>query len=168
MRTVIIGLGNTVLSDDGAGIYVARELKERLGSSFDVIEAELAGLDLMEMMRGYDRAVIIDAIKLDGEEPGAVFKLSIDDIRITPRLASCHDIDLVTALELGKRLGLKMPDQVTIYAVQGEDVLTLNEGCTEPVEKVMPELVDEIAGALTGKDYRKISIPLEERSNRDA
>jgi len=168
MRTVIIGLGNTVLSDDGAGIYVARELKERLGSSFDVIEAELAGLDLMEMMRGYDRAVIIDAIKLDGEEPGTVFKLTIDDIRITPRLASCHDIDLVTALELGKRLGLKMPDQVTIYAVQGKDVLTLNEGCTEPVEKVIPELVDEIAGTLIGKDYRKISIPLEERSNRDA
>jgi len=168
MRTVIIGLGNTVLSDDGAGIYVARELRERLGSSLDVIEAELAGLDLMEMMKGYDRAVIIDAIQLDGEEPGTVFKLTIDDMRITPRLASCHDIDLVTALELGKRLGLKMPEEVTIYALQGKDVLTLNEGCTEPVEKVMPALVDEIAGFLTDEGYRKISIPLEERSNRDA
>ncbi|MFO7915074.1 MAG: hydrogenase maturation protease [Candidatus Krumholzibacteriales bacterium] len=168
MSTVIIGLGNTILSDDGAGIYAARELREKLDSSFNIMEAELAGLDLMEMMKDYDRAVIIDAIKLDGEEPGTVFKLRNDDIRITPRLASCHDVDLVTAIALGRRLGLKMPDEVIIYAVQGGDVLTLNEGCTEPVERVIPDLVDEIAGTLTGKRHRRISIPLEERSNRDA
>ena len=168
MNTIVIGLGNTVLSDDGVGVFAARRLRSRLDSSIDVIEAELAGLDLMEMMKDHDRAVIIDAIKLDGEEPGTVFKLRHDDLKITPRLASCHDIDLGTAIALGRRLGFHMPDEVIIYAVQAEDSLTLHEGCLQKVESVIPALVDEIVGMLTGSSFRKISIDLGQRKNKDA
>jgi len=168
MKTVIIGLGNTILTDDGVGVYVARRLKQVLPPSFKVIEAELAGLDMMEMMKDYDRAVIIDAIKLDGEEPGTVFRLSNDDIRITPRLSSFHDIDLGTAVALGKRIGFRMPEEVIIYAVQGEDLLTLNEGCLPSVKNVIPGLVDEIVGVLTESSFERISIGLEERNREDA
>ncbi|MBN2185200.1 MAG: hydrogenase maturation protease [Candidatus Krumholzibacteriota bacterium] len=168
MKTIVIGLGNTVLSDDGVGVFVARRLRGRLGSSVDIVEAELAGMDLMEMMKDHSRAVIIDSIKLDGEEPGTVFRLRHDDLKITPRLASCHDIDLGTALALGSRLGFHMPDEVVIYAVQAEDTLTLNEGCLETVESIIPALVDEIAGMLAGTPAEKISIDLIQRKNKDA
>ncbi len=168
MKTIIIGLGNTVLSDDGVGVFVARRLRSRLGRSVDVIEAELAGLDLMEMLKDHGRAIIIDAIKLDGEDPGTVFRLRLDDLRITPRLASCHDIDLVTAIALGRHFGFMMPDDVTIFAVQGEDVLTLHEGCLETVESVIPGLVDEVVGIVTGEPFKRISIDLGERKHRDA
>jgi hydrogenase maturation protease len=75
VKTIVLGLGNTILRDDGAGIYVARALRERLGGAADVREAELAGMDLIEMLRGYDRAYIVDAIQLDGEDPGVVFRV---------------------------------------------------------------------------------------------
>ena len=163
MKTIILGLGNTVLRDDGVGIYTARALRDELGDEVDILEAELAGMDLLEMLNGYDRAVIIDAIQLNNEDPGTVFRLRPDDMKITPRLASFHDIDIVTALALGRRLELKMPDDVIIYAVQVEDTLTLEEGCLPSVERIIPSLVQEIAAGMRGEEV--ISKELSERGN---
>ncbi len=168
MKTIVLGLGNTILSDDGVGVYAARSLREELDDRTDVREAELAGFDLVEMLSGYERAVIIDAIELDGEVPGTVFRLVPDDLRITPRLASFHDIDIVTALALGERLGLEMPSSVVIYAVQVEDALTLGERCLPAVEAVIPGLVKEIAEELRGGEVERVSRSLAERSNTDA
>lgn len=163
MNTVVLGLGNTVLRDDGVGIYTVRALREELGGEADIIEAELAGMDLIEMLKGYDRAIIVDAIQLNDENPGTVFRLRPDDMKITPRLASFHDMDIVTALALGSRLGFKMPEDVVIYAVQVEDILTLEEGCLPSVERIIPSLVQEIAAAVMGKKVKRISKKLSER-----
>jgi hydrogenase maturation protease len=169
VKTVIIGLGNTILSDDGAGIYIVRMLGGDLsGTDVAVIETESAGMNLMEMMAGYERAILVDVIQLDGEEPGTVFRLKPDDLKITPRLSSCHDIDIVTAVQLGKRLGMDMPDDVVILAVQADDVLTLHEGCTPRVEEVLPRVAEEIESIVGGEDGRRISIGLDERRAGDA
>ena len=168
MKTIVLGLGNTILSDDGVGVYTARALRGELDGTADIVEAELAGFDLVELLEGYERAVIIDAIELDGEAPGTVFRLSPEDMRITPRLASFHDIDIVTALALGKRLGLVMPEEVVIYAVQVEDALTLGEGCGRAVEAAISPLTAEIAAELRGQEVDRVSKSLAERSNRDA
>jgi hydrogenase maturation protease len=168
VKTAVIGLGNTILCDDGVGIYVARALEKRLAGAADVKTAELAGLDLIEMLRGYDRAYFVDAINLDGEEPGTVFRMKPDDIRITPRLASFHDIDLVTALELGRRLQFSMPGDVVIYGVQVEDALTLRETCTEAVGRVIGAVAEEIAGEIEGTPHRTVSIGLSARRNTGA
>jgi hydrogenase maturation protease len=163
VKTIVLGLGNTILRDDGIGVYTARALRDILEGEADVIEAELAGLDIIEKLEGYDRAIIIDAIQLDGERPGTVFRLRPDDMRITPRLASFHDVDLVTALELGKRLEFEMPREVIIYAVQVEDVLTLMEGCVPAVEEIILDLAEEIAAMVRGEKAVRISRPLSER-----
>jgi hydrogenase maturation protease len=168
VKTLVLGLGNTILRDDGIGIYIARVLAQRLGGSADVREAELAGFDLIEMLKGYDRVYIIDSIQLEGETPGTVFRIRPDDIRITPRLASFHDIDLVTALELGRRLQFPMPGEVVIFGVQADDVRTLGEECTEAVAGIIPLLADEIAGEITGNAHRTVSIGLSERRSGDA
>lgn len=163
MKTIVIGLGNTLLSDDGVGIYAARRLRRQIEGKADVIEAETAGFDIMEIMNGYDRALIIDSIQLDGVEPGTVFRISPGEIKTTPRLASFHDIDLITALTLGSKIGLHMPGEVIIFAVQGKDVLTLREGLLKEVESVVPKLVDEIAGTVRDTEYERISIDLKDR-----
>ena len=79
-----------------------------------------------------------------------------------------HDIDIVTALELGRQLGLHMPGEVHIFAIQGEDMLTLHEGCTPGVESVLEPLAAEIEAVIAGGEAKRISIPLSERKNRDA
>lgn len=168
MKTLVLGLGNTILRDDGIGIYAVRELAKRIDGAADVRESASAGLDLVEMLRGYDRVLIVDAIQLEGEEPGTVFRLVPDDLRITARLASLHDVDLVTALALGRRLGFAMPDDVTVYAVQVADALSLGEECTAAVAAALPGLVEELAGAVTGAAGGRVSRALRERKKRDA
>jgi hypothetical protein len=78
-------------------------------------------------------------------------------MRIMPRLASFHDIDLITALALGKRFGFHKPEEAIIFAVQAEDVPSPEEGCRPSVERVIPDLVDEIAGMPHKRFYRKLS-----------
>ncbi len=168
IKTVVIGLGNTILSDDGAGVFVARGLRELLDETVEIVEAETAGMDLLEMLKDHERAIIIDAINLDGVAPGTVFRLKPDDLKITPRLASCHDIDIITALALGVKLGFEMPRDVTIFAIQGEDLLTLHEGCLPAVERSVKLLVEEIEALLSGSKGPSLSIPLEGRTGRDA
>ncbi len=69
MKTLVLGLGNDILCDDGAGLYVARELKKTLANrkDFSVAEASLAGLGLLDLLAGYDKAIVIDAIQTRGE-----------------------------------------------------------------------------------------------------
>ncbi len=168
MKTLILGLGNTILRDDGVGVYAVRALAGRVDGAADCRESASAGLDLVELLRGYDRAFIIDSIQLEGEDPGTVFRLEPDDLRITARLASLHDIDLVTALALGRRLGLAMPAEVKVYAVQVADALTLGEECTEAVAGALPGLVEEIAGEVLGRASTRVSRGLGERKRPNA
>jgi len=64
MKTLILGMGNPILSDDGIGIWVARALEGELsGGEVTVMETSMAGLNLLELMADYDRAILIDAIK---------------------------------------------------------------------------------------------------------
>jgi hypothetical protein len=77
-------------------------------------------------------------------------------------------VDLVTAIELGRRLELEMPEEVVIYAVQVEDARTLVEGCVPAVESIIPALVEEIAAEVKGEKARRISVPLSERGSGDA
>lgn len=71
MKTLVLGMGNPILCDDGVGIRVARVLLEKPQlPDVTIEEFSLAGMDLLELLSGYDRAIIIDAIEADGAKPG--------------------------------------------------------------------------------------------------
>ena len=146
MRPVrVIGLGNTLLTDDGIGVYAAREVRRRLGNQHDdvdVVESEVAGLALLELMAGFERVILVDAVSFDGLEPGTVTRIDPQDLRTSLRLRSVHEVDLPTALELGRRLGIPMPRQVMILAVQAQDCLTLGERLTEPASSGCAQVVE--------------------------
>jgi len=149
MRTRVIGLGNTLLSDDGVGIYAACELRKRLAEAglaetVDVVETETAGFALMELLTGWQRVILIDSIQFDNVEPGTVVHIDPQDLRTSLRLRSVHEIDLPTVLALGRKLGLQMPDQVEIVAIQSQDALTLGERLTPAVHRGMNEAVDAV------------------------
>lgn len=145
-KTIIVGLGNTILSDDGVGIYIARELEEKLlnNQKVDVIEASLAGFNLVEMLQGYSRAIIIDSIMTADGEVGDVYHFSPEAVSTTVRLASVHDINLITSLKLYRELNLPVPETVDIYAVEVADNSTFHQGCCPEVEKAMPEVITQV------------------------
>jgi len=134
-RVLVLGLGNTIMSDDGVGIYAVRRVRELLDPSepIDVEEAELAGFGLMDLLEGYGACVIIDAVEWPDMVPGEVRPLEITDFAPTARLAAGHQIDLPTALELGRTLNRPMPERVVIVAVQVQDPRLFGEQCTDKV-----------------------------------
>ena len=147
MSTRIIGLGNSILKDDGVGIYAAREIRRCLEKScpradVDIVETEVGGFSLMELMTGWKRIILVDSIQFDGLEPGTVVRIQPDDLHTSLRLRSVHDIDLPTVLELGRRLGLAMPQDVSVFGIQAKDALTFGESLTEPAERGLKEAVN--------------------------
>ena len=147
-KTRVIGLGNTILTDDGVGCYVAREVRarlaDRLGPDLDVVETEVAGLTMMELMTDWERVILVDAIQFNDTEPGTVVQIDPMDLRTSLRLRSVHDIDLPTVLQMGPMYGFSMPDEVIIFGIQGEDTLTLGEKLTPTIAAVMPDVVERV------------------------
>jgi len=140
MRTLVLGLGNPILRDDSVGLRVARQVAGALGEceGTEVAEDYHGGLRLMERLIGYDRAVIVDAI-CSGAPVGSLIHLGVND-RPTQRSASAHDVDLPTALSLGRRVGAHLPpsEQITILAIEAEDVVSFGETLTPEVESAIP------------------------------
>lgn len=150
MKTLILGLGNPLLKDDGVGLRVAEELQGRLNSRGDT-EVGLdywGGLRLMERMIGYDRAVIIDAI-VSGKPPGTIQTLHPGDIP-TQRSASAHDVNLPTALQLGRQAKAHLPedDEILLIGIEAADVQTFNEELSPEVEAVVPDVIELVLKAI--------------------
>lgn len=153
MRTLVLGLGNPILRDDGVGIRVARGLQPLLAGrpGVDVDEDFWGGLRLMERMIGYDRAIVIDAMA-PGGEPGRI-RILAPDSAPTQRSASAHDVNLPTALELGREAGAHLPatDQILLIGIETADVLHFGETCTPEVEAAVPRAMDAVLAALDEK-----------------
>jgi hydrogenase maturation protease len=150
VRTVIIGLGNPILRDDSVGLHVARQARAALGEGSDItfLEESVGGLRLMEQMVGFDRAILIDAI-CSGRTPGTVLTLDPREMR-TQHSASSHDVNLPTALALGRRSGARLPadDQIQIIAIEALDVETFGEVMTEAVAAAVPRAVERVLAVL--------------------
>ncbi|MCO6452498.1 MAG: hydrogenase maturation protease [Caldilineales bacterium] len=159
MKTLIIGLGNPILTDDGVGVRVAYALQEQVTvtcevtvtSDIDITEASVGGLRLMEMMVGYERVILIDACTQGGDPPGSFRRLSLPDLEAmtpTQHTASAHDTSLATALAMGRRMDLPLPEDVTIYAVRAENVIDFGDTPTPAVASAIPRVVEAILAEL--------------------
>ncbi|MEW6068879.1 MAG: hydrogenase maturation protease [Nitrospirota bacterium] len=150
MKCLVLGIGNLLRSDDGIGIHIIDSLrKENLDNKIDINEG-LSGLDVLDAINGYDRVIIVDAIK-SNVEPGTIYKLSLEDLshKQTLHSYSTHDVDFLTVLKLGSKLFPgKMPNDIIIIAVEAEDITTISEKCTPKVEKAIKEVVELIKGLL--------------------
>lgn len=156
MNTLVIGLGNPILTDDGVGVKVAYELQlalsDELRENVTITEASAGGLRLMEAMIGYDRVILIDAlIPQNGKKPGSIFRMTLDELRMispTKHSASAHDTTLVNALDAGRELGLFLPDVVIIFAITVENVLEFSEQPTPNVLAAIPKAVNAVLSEL--------------------
>ena len=156
MNTLVIGLGNPILTDDGIGVKIAynvhRIISNRGCSDIKVTEASVGGLRLMEEMVGYDKVILIDAIKTKtGSKPGTLHRMSIDDLRdISPtqHSACAHDTTLVTAIDAGKLLGFQLPKDIVIIAVEVENVTDFGDEPTPAVSESIPKATKVVLGEL--------------------
>ncbi|MEW6684661.1 MAG: hydrogenase maturation protease [Candidatus Edwardsbacteria bacterium] len=142
MKTLILGIGNPILSDDSIGLIVVRRLKEEKIKNIEVKETTTTGLDLLELMRGYRNLIAIDAMKTGKFPPGIVVELKREDIACALHLVDSHTIDFFTALELGRKLHpAEMPKKIVIFGIEVSNTTTFSENLTPLLQKKLPEIV---------------------------
>jgi len=144
MKTLILGIGNSILGDDGIGIHVARELaREIKDKDIDVEDAGAAGLNLLELIVGYDKVVIIDAIMTEDGEVGEIYRLKPENfVKTVHSTTSPHNANLATAIEIGKKsLSGQMPAKIVVFAVNIQEVTEFTEEMTGKVKEAIPRAV---------------------------
>ncbi len=151
MKTIIIGLGNPILSDDGVGWKVVDELEKTLNVerlTFD--RASLGGLSLMERMIGFERAILVDAIETGRLPAGSVQTFPLEALTdpSAGHSASVHDTSLLTALETGRRMGLAVPREVRVVAVEAAQVYEFSEELSPAVAAAVPVAVQAVLDIL--------------------
>ena len=143
MRTLILGIGNPILTDDGVGIRIAQRLKEEK-PYLEAMETSEAGIAILDFIVGYDKLIIVDSIITKKGKPGDLYRLELEDLKPMMNFSSSHSIDIATAIKIGEGLGYKVPNLVSIYAVEIKDNTTFGEKCTQEVEKRIPSIARQI------------------------
>lgn len=151
MKTLVLGIGNPILSDDGVGIHVARLLRDRDLPGVTVDELAASGLEFLDVIQGYDKLVIIDAIETRGGRPGQLHILAEEDFERSIHGSSPHGINIATALALGRKLVPdRMPKEVVFFAVEAKDLVNVSERLTPEVERALPGIVERVLRELEG------------------
>lgn len=142
---LILGIGNDILTDDGIGpVIVNKFAGDHFPDSISFQNVSLGGLELLDIMQDFDKVVIIDAIKTGQKPPGTVQLYSPDDFRETLHLSNLHDINFLTALELGKRTGMKVPGCIHIIAVEIVEDRVFSTSFSPEITKKLPLIFKEV------------------------
>jgi hydrogenase maturation protease len=153
MKTIVVGLGNPILGDDGIGWKIAEQVQARLSSPptsysataghyFDVEFLSLGGISLMESLIGYERAILIDAVT-SAQEIGSVIVSPLSEMPDYSafHISSPHDTSLQNALKLGRSMGAKLPKDVTVVGVATDHIYDFSESLSSPVAEAIPKAV---------------------------
>jgi hydrogenase maturation protease len=151
-KTLVLGLGNELYGDDGVGIHVVRQVKQKIEAyntsskdknATDFLECSLTGLALLDVIAGYDSLIIIDTIKSSNPKPGKIRLLDGTQLRHIPG-PSPHYVSIPQTIEIGRKLGLKVPSRIKVIAVEAKTMYNLGEGLTQEMKKVIPRIIQEL------------------------
>lgn len=157
MRTLVLGLGNILLGDEGVGVRVARALAtEDLPADVDVLEVGTAILDALPAIETADRLIVVDAVKADGS-PGSVYRIPFDEMLRPAVIASLHGFDLSRVLALS---GREQVPEVVVIGVEPHSIswsLDLSEPVNDALPTVLRAVRDELASARPASSGRSTS-----------
>ncbi len=163
-RLVILGVGNSIRMDDGAGIRVVEQLEQdeellKMGISFQYLNT--GGLDILDAIDGFDHAIIVDAASMadQGLKPGDIFYLgNLHDVDVKDAGGfSSHGVGVLPVLKYAKIGGYEVPNPIEIYGVQIKEIGFIGEELTPEVTKgvkeLIPKLKSHIISLLSSENY---------------
>jgi hydrogenase maturation protease len=142
MKTIVLGVGNPILQDDGVGLHVIDALRKRMNNPMVTIEtASTGGMNLLDMIRGYEKVILIDAMKQNDSKPGEVKRFLLSDFH-TVHSNNPHDASLSEALHLAKQLGEKhLPSKIILIGITVNNTYEFGEHLSSEVASAVPTAV---------------------------
>lgn len=148
--TLILGLGNPLRGDDGIGPRVVEEVTRRgLPEGVSGLDGGVGGFDLLSVLEGWERVVVVDAADV-GREPGQFVRFTPEQVCFveTTGSHSLHHAGLGEVLALANALGQALPE-MTVFGVQPARV-DWGQGLSPAVEAAIPALADAVLEESTG------------------
>lgn len=160
MKTIVVGLGNPILGDDGAGWKVAQEVERLLASSGPGLGTDVAveycalgGLSLMESLTGYQAAILVDALALD-QAPGTVLSFPLEELpnQSAGHTTSAHDTSLQDALKMGASMGVELPNRIMIVGIAARRLYDFSESLSPEVANSVPIAAQKVLDLLAERE----------------
>lgn len=133
-KTLILGIGNDILTDDGIGPKLVQALKKDIhADNLVYMTVAAGGLEILEIIKDFRNVIILDAIKTKDGSPGDVYHLTPSNFKETLHISSFHDISFLTALQLAEKIDIPIPEKINIIAIEILDDLTFSSEFSKPV-----------------------------------
>jgi hydrogenase maturation protease len=146
-NTLILGVGNILLKDEGVGVHVVRRMKEmNLPKYVEVLDGGTAGLELVDFIENRSKLIVVDAVK-NGGRPGTIYRLTETNLRIKPKaIMSFHEIDFLDALYMSDVMKNK-PKEVVVIGIEPKDMsdgLELSSEIEERIPRIIEVVMEEL------------------------
>ena len=152
MKTLVLGLGNTILRDDGIAIRIVRGLEPVLSrADIEVKCSSLSGLALLDEILGFDRVVVVDAVQSQNHKVGDIFQIEFQELEGLPRGGSPHYVGLPSLLHYCRQYGLDAPDKIQVLGIEVEDPYSFDENLCDELEKAIPILTEKVKMFVLGQ-----------------
>ena len=147
--TIVLGLGNPLMSDEGIGGFVVEQLKKAAVQypNVEFVDAGTAGMSLLHLLAGRRKAVIIDCAFM-GTEPGTIKKFTPDDVSSVKKLVhqSLHELDILKVIEISKQMG-EAPEEIIIFGIEPQKIEPGQE-ISQPLTAKINEYIKDIRNEL--------------------
>jgi len=147
-RKIVLGLGNTLQTDEGLGVHALKALEEQLGPQGDLeyVDGGVLGLNLLPWVESSSYLLILDAADA-GQPPGTLIELARDEIPLYIGVKmSQHQITFQEVLGLAN-VRDKLPPHLYLIGIQPED-LTVGVGISDTIKAALPEMIDRATAVL--------------------
>ncbi len=147
--TIVLGLGNPLMSDEGIGVYLVNRLSE-LSEKYpeaDFIDAGTGGLNMLHLFKDREKVVFIDCANME-DEPGKIRKFTPEQVKSVKQLAhrSLHEQDLLKIIDMARKLD-RCPSEIVIFGIQPKNV-SLGQTLSNELERKMDDYVNMICKEL--------------------
>ena len=146
MDVLVLCLGNALRRDDAVALHVADALDREAVAGVVVRRSAAAGLYLLDDMEGFDRVVVVDAVRTAAHAPGTVLASPLDALH-APEGPSPHAIGLPSALARAAAAGAPVPSRIEVVAVEALELDEVGEGLTPAVAAAIPAAVAAVRRA---------------------
>ena len=142
---LLLALGNDILSDDAVGFVLANRVGQVLQNKQNIVikQTNEMGLALLDLIDGYEKLIVIDSIVTGKEKPGFVHQIQLSDLKFYPQLAP-HSFGIGEAITLGRQLGMAVPKEIIVIAVEVKDPFTVGTELTDEVKLALDEATQKI------------------------
>ena len=141
-KTLILGIGSEILRDDGIALKLVNDLKVMLMEPFIHFETTLVGgMDLINIINGYDNLILIDGIKTSKGIPGDIRYISVEEANKTLHIDNFHDVKFTDTINLGQLLGMKVPANISIIAVEISEDKIFSNSLSDVLQIKYPEVL---------------------------